>query len=76
MPGSVAGAAGSGTPGGGFAWSSPGSRKVAGDTLCVALMPLQPAPNKIIAGMQSIRNTFLFNLTESEYKLLYDQRKD
>jgi hypothetical protein len=39
MPGADAGRAGSGA---GLAWSRPGMKKVAGETLCVLLMPLQP----------------------------------
>jgi hypothetical protein len=42
----------------------PGSRKVAGDTLWLALMPLQPIPasdNNVAASVS--RRIFQFNLT-------------
>jgi len=41
----------------------PGSRKVAGDTLCVALMPLQPAPSDTMVPPIANTAIFQFNLT-------------
>jgi hypothetical protein len=42
----------------------PGRKKVAGETLPEALIPLQPAPDsKAKAGMIANRRNFQFNLT-------------
>jgi hypothetical protein len=42
----------------------PGRRKVAGEMLFEALMPLHPAPSDIIATPIASRRIFQFNLTE------------
>jgi hypothetical protein len=42
----------------------PGRRKVAGEMLFVALMPLHPAPSAKMAAPIANRRIFQFNLTE------------
>ena len=74
MPGSSAGNVRSGWAGGGSACSSPGRRKVAGDTLCDAFMPLHPASNSATTGIHASRRTFQFSLTEAKYSLNYGIR--
>jgi hypothetical protein len=52
-----------GSSGFGSFWSSPGIRKVAGETLCDELIPLQPVPIATKAGTSSQPTAFLFNFT-------------
>jgi len=54
---------GSAWVGGGSAFINPGSRKVAGETLCEAFMPLQPLAVRIRAEPNAIHNILVFNLT-------------
>jgi hypothetical protein len=44
-------------------WSSPGIRKVAGETLCDEFIPLQPVAIATKAGTSSRPTAFLFNFT-------------
>jgi hypothetical protein len=53
---------------GGSAFSRPGSRNVAGDTLWEALMPLQPVPQEATPASKTANATFLFKFTKPEYK--------
>lgn len=48
---------------GGSALSSPGIKKVAGETLWLALMPLQPAADKAVAVSSANNVKFQFNFT-------------
>jgi hypothetical protein len=50
----------SGWSGFGSALSKPGKRKLAGDTLWVELMPLQPAQNHAIAGSTTTQTYIYF----------------
>jgi hypothetical protein len=63
MEGSSVGKIRSGRAGGGSTRNSPGNRKVAGETLCVVLMPLHPAPSDKTAPHIANRAIFQFNLT-------------
>src|SRR5438045_3654581 len=74
MPGSSAGNACPGRAGGGSACISPGRRKVAGDTLWDAFMPLHPATNNATAGIPASRRTFQFSITEAQYRFNYGHR--
>lgn len=76
VPGSVVGTVRSGCCVGGSALSNPGSRKVAGETLWLALMPLQPVLNNASTGMQLSPSTFQFDLTEPQYRDTYGMRKE
>jgi hypothetical protein len=55
----------SGCAGGGSACSSPGRKNEAGDTLCVLLMPLHPAPNNKPLPHIANRTIFQFNLNRA-----------
>ena len=44
-------------------WVNPGSRNVAGEMLCEALMPLQPAPNTASSATNASRNDCHFSFT-------------
>jgi hypothetical protein len=48
---------------GGFAFSSPGKKNDAGETLWLALMPPQPPSKKGIGSSIANRRNFQFNLT-------------
>ena len=76
VPGPVVGTVRSGCSSGGDALSKPGRKKVAGEMLWLALIPLQPAHNNASTGMQRIPSTFLFNLTKPEYRVIYGMRKE
>jgi len=49
--------------GGGVACINPGKRKLAGETLWLALMPPQPAPPVALATSIANHRIFHFNLT-------------
>ena len=51
---------------------SPGRRNVAGETPCIALKPPHPVVKNKNAGVAASRRTFLFSLTEAEYRLGYN----
>lgn len=51
-----------GVAGGGSACSKPGSKKLAGETLCVVLIPPQPAPTSTRAAIAVHSAIFHFNL--------------
>lgn len=53
----------------------PGTRKVAGETLWDALMPLQPVMDRVKAQEKAPIATFQFNFTEAQYNSEYDLRK-
>jgi tetratricopeptide (TPR) repeat protein len=57
-----AGSPGWGGPGGGSAFIKPGKRKLAGEILCDALMPLQPTTSSEAASIANRRN-LPFNIT-------------
>jgi len=54
----------------------PGKRKVAGETLWDALMPLQPVRDRVRAQKKAAIATFQFNFTEAQYNSQYDLRKE
>jgi tetratricopeptide (TPR) repeat protein len=51
---------------------SPGRRNVAGEKPCIALKPPHPVANNKRPGVAASRRTFLFSLTEAEYRLGYN----
>jgi hypothetical protein len=63
VEGSSAGKISSGGASGGSTRISPGNRKVAGETLWLVLMPLQPAPSNKSPPLIANRAIFQFNLT-------------
>jgi hypothetical protein len=65
----IAGKVASGFCGGGSAFINPGRRKVAGETLWLAFMPLQPAVSSNALHAPIGKSSLRFNLTESEYKV-------
>jgi hypothetical protein len=62
--------------GAGSAFIRPGSRKVAGDTLWVALNPLQPEVSSKKAMLKTPAIIFQFNLTEPHYKVKHGVRNN
>jgi hypothetical protein len=68
----ISGKVASGFCGGGSAFMSPGRRKVAGETLWLAFMPLQPAVSSNALHAQIGKSSLRFNLTEPKYKVMRD----
>jgi len=52
----------------------PGNKNVAGETLWLALMPLQPLAKRTRAQQMAPIATFQFNFTNAQYKSEYDLR--
>ncbi len=52
----------------GAAWPKPGRKKLAGDTLCEALMPLQPAPSATNAGQSASQKCFPSSFKRAHYR--------
>jgi hypothetical protein len=74
VPGVSAGKTRSGGAGGGSAFIRPGRRKVAGETLCVVLMPLHPATANKRAESTAHPMILRFNLIKHKYRVCYDIR--
>jgi hypothetical protein len=63
MAGATSGSGAAGSVGGGSAFISPGKRKLAGETLWDALIPLQPPPSNAALARSKANPTFLFAFT-------------
>lgn len=63
MAGVTSGNGAAGSVGCGSAFNRPGNRKLAGETLWDALIPLQPPPSKAKLARSKAKPTFLFDFT-------------